>query len=142
MDVLDPNSFEYAMRQFLRSHYLATHQLLNGLKVHPGQSQILFMLWEKDGRTQKEFTQNLRLTPATVSVMLQRMEQKGLVRRGEDTEDLRANRIYLSEAGRAICPQLAAAHRQINDRCLAGFSPEERILFRRLLLQASQNLTI
>ncbi|TCL59233.1 MarR family transcriptional regulator [Hydrogenispora ethanolica] len=140
MDPLDRQSLSHALRQFINIHRQRTHALLGKLGLYPGQSPLLFMLWERDGRTQKEFAERLQVAPATITVMLQRMERTGLLERRPDPGDLRVSRVYLTEAGRRIRVEVEAVHKQLNDQCFAGFTLEERVLLRRFLLQMHDNL--
>jgi DNA-binding MarR family transcriptional regulator len=65
-------------------------------------STALLALWEQEGFTQTELADRLKITPATVTKMLQRMEKTGFIQRKPDAKDQRASRVYLTKAGRAI----------------------------------------
>ncbi len=134
------DSLESLLSQFLRLHHQRMFSPLAKLGLYPGQPPILAMLWERDGRTQKELAENRRLAPATVTVMLQRMEKAGLIERRSDSEDHRIIRVYLTEAGRSIRSEAEAVRQTIDGACFAGFTLEERVLLRRFLLQMIANL--
>ena len=53
-----------------------------------------------DGRKQAEIAKGLCVKPASLTVMLQRMEQAGLVNRKSDEQDQRVQRVYITELGR------------------------------------------
>jgi len=65
-----------------------------------GQPYILFMLRDhQEGMNwdQKQFAEALGVSPATVAISIKRMERAGLVTRVPDPEDLRRNRIAITE---------------------------------------------
>lgn len=140
MSFFDQNSLESLLAQVIKTHHQRTHLLLGKLGLYPGQPAILFMLWEKDGRTQKELANKLGLKPATISIMVKRMEKAGLVERQEDREDLRISRIYVTEQGKKIRLEVETVVKELNDQCFNGFTMEEKLLLRRFLLQMLDNL--
>ncbi|MGQ9473722.1 MAG: MarR family transcriptional regulator [Candidatus Caldatribacteriaceae bacterium] len=67
--------------------------------LHKGQPVILALLWKQDGLTQKEIAESLGLRPPTLTVMLQRMEKAGFLKRMVDVRDMRMIRVSLTEKG-------------------------------------------
>jgi DNA-binding MarR family transcriptional regulator len=63
--------------------------------------------------------------PGAMTRMIDRLAQKGLVRRTPNPEDRRASNLELTTAGRALYPQLLAAKDTVQARFLRDFSPEE-----------------
>lgn len=126
--------------QVLRYHFIRYHHLLGCIGLHRGQPLVLELLWEKDGRTQGEIAEALRLRPATITVVLRRMEKAGLLERKNDPEDLRIVRVYLTERGRALEADVRKIHRTLEAECFAGFTPEEYACFRTFLIRMRENL--
>jgi DNA-binding MarR family transcriptional regulator len=114
--------------------------LLGEIGLHRGQPFILFALWEREGLTHSELAEQLYVRPATITNALQRMEKKGLVKRSRDTEDQRVSRVYLTEAGHQIRGEVERVWAELEEWTFAGFDPEERLLFRRLLHQIAASL--
>jgi MarR family transcriptional regulator, organic hydroperoxide resistance regulator len=141
MNLFGKDSLEFSLAQVIKTHHNRAQMLLGKLGLYPGQPPILFMLWETDGRTQKEFADKLRLAPATITIMLKRMEKAGLIIRKEDPEDLRVSRVFLTAAGKKIRLKVEDALRTLNDHCFEGFSTEERVLLRRFLVHMFENLS-
>lgn len=98
-------------------------------------------LWEQEGRTQNELAELLAVQPATISKMYQRLEQAGLVSKCTHEEDSRAVRVRLTDKGRALRTETERAWSQAEAHLLAHMTLEEKIIFRRLLLQATENLS-
>jgi DNA-binding MarR family transcriptional regulator len=103
------------------------------LGLSTGTFPALLVLWERDGLTQRELIERLDVEQPTMTNTLARMERDGLIRRGKDPADGRAQRIWLTPAARALEGPATAAAAQVNARALASLSPEERAVFPGLL---------
>jgi DNA-binding MarR family transcriptional regulator len=117
------------------------HALMRGAGLHRGQQFVLRALWEREGYTQSELAHRTRVSPATITNMLQRMEKAGLVTRRQDTDDQRVSRVYLTDEGRHRQHAAEAAWRQIEDEAFAGFSTDEGALLCALLQRVRANLS-
>ena len=62
----------------------------------------LLVLWEQDGLTVGEIGEKLMLDNGTLSPLLKKLEQAGLVRRQRSRADERVVVVSLTEAGRAL----------------------------------------
>jgi DNA-binding MarR family transcriptional regulator len=98
------------------------------------------MLWKKDGRSQKEFAEMLGLKPATITVMLKRMEKAGWVERKPDPEDLRVSRVFLTERAEKFRPKVKQVLNTIYEESFEGFTQEEKVLMKRFLICMRNNL--
>ncbi|MBU5484688.1 MarR family transcriptional regulator [Clostridium sp. MSJ-11] len=101
---------------------------------------MLMALHIKDGQSQKELSDKLNIKPATITMMLKRMEKFDLVERKVDSEDQRVTRVYLTEQGKKLCKEAIQVIKIINGECFSNFTEEEKILLRRLLMQMRDNL--
>jgi DNA-binding MarR family transcriptional regulator len=90
----------------LRAAYLAMHRRANAEFAHLGlttdQFVILTALAEADGVTQKELARRTASDANTMSEMLGRLEQRGLIARERDADDGRARRVSLTACGREV----------------------------------------
>lgn len=131
----------YLMARVCHAHRNAVHAELAKIDLHVGQEMFLICLWQQDGVTLSEMADWLNVQQATVSRMLDRIECTGLVSRLKDPEDQRVTRVYLTDQGRSLLGPVAQIWQAIETQMLAGFTLEERLLFRRMLLQVYENLT-
>ncbi|MGF9697428.1 MarR family winged helix-turn-helix transcriptional regulator [Paenibacillus sp. MABNR03] len=120
--------------------YKVHEKLVNHPELYPGQPPLLFQLDREDGQTQKSLAEQLRRAPATVTVMLKRMETAGYVRREADPNDLRSLRVYLTDQGRAALKDLREAFQALERQAQEGFTPEETQLMSALAQRMIQNL--
>jgi len=139
-DNKDDTSLGSLLWQVIREHFIRHHHLLSRIGIYKGQPQILELLWEKDGLTQKDIAESLKLRPSTVTVTLGRMEKAGLLRRETDPRDMRVSRVYLTERGRGLKKDIEEIDKMLEDECFAGFTFEEKILLRRFFIQIRDNL--
>lgn len=109
--------------------------------IHVGQDHALCQLWQEDGITQLELSERLGCEPPTVTNMIKKLEEYGLVYRKKDLQDGRVTRVYITDEGRSLQQPIKEMWRQEQDKLLEGITPEERLLLRRLLLQMVKNIT-
>ncbi len=135
-----PEPLDLLLAQVSRLHYHRSHELLEALGLYRGQPPVLRALQKQEGLTHTELAQRLRVTPATITRMLQRMEKAGFVTRRPDPADQRLSRVYLTDAGRAVQAEIRQVLRTMEEDEFSGFTEEERAEMRRLLLRLRDNL--
>lgn len=136
----EQDSLHFLLNSTIRLYYLKTHELLERLGLYPGQPRVLHALWRKNGLSQKEIGKQLNIKPSTVTVMINRMEKAGLVKRVQDKEDLRVSKIYLEEKAIELKDEIKQVSKNINDETFAGFSEEEKDIINNFLNRMSENL--
>ena len=139
-DTSEAESTGALLGQICRLHHARAHTLLDALGLYRGQPRLLHKLEKQEGPTHTELAELLNVTPPTITKMVQRMEQRGFVVRREDPDDQRISRVYLTPAGRAVLDDMHQTLHALDEEALVGFTLEERVLLRRLLLQVYQNL--
>jgi DNA-binding MarR family transcriptional regulator len=121
-------------------HHHRAVVLLEGLGLLFGQPPVLFTLWEQDGQKQTELACHMHRSPATVTTTLARMEREGWVQRRRDDRDHRVTRVFVTEKGLDIRPEVEEILHRLDLQTFAGFNETERTLMRRFLLQMERNL--
>jgi MarR family transcriptional regulator, organic hydroperoxide resistance regulator len=116
------------------------NESLAALGLYAGQEMFLWQLWGEDGLTQTQLGERMCVQPPTISKMIDRMENAGLVTTRPDSEDGRTSRVYLTEQGRSIEQPVSDVFRNLEKQLTHGLSAEERTVLRRLLLQVQKNL--
>ena len=136
----EPRTLDFLLAQISRLHHTRAHQLFEAIGLYRGQPPVLRRLWQQEGLTHTELAERVKITPATVTKMLQRMEKAGFVLRKPDSTDQRISRVYLTDAGRAIQAKVEAIWQQMEQDAFVGFTQEELILLRQFLTQIRANL--
>lgn len=109
--------------------------------VTPVQAHVLMYLHRHGGQApQRELTEFLRAKPSTVNGVLDRMEEKGLVRRSVIGEDARRRLITLTDKGREQQSRFTESFLANEEAMVRGFSPAERETLLELLERIVENL--
>ncbi len=106
-------------------HRYHIFSIIPDVKTYPGQPPMLDYLCEHENCTQAELADFLRVSPASVAVSVKRMQKAGLIDRHTDENDLRCNRIFITELGRERRVLLHNEFKKIDERLFAGFSDAE-----------------
>ena len=109
--------------------------------VTPVQTHILLYLQQHGGQVpQHELAGYLRVRPSTVNGVLDRREEKGLVRRSISGRDARRRLIHLTEKGAEKQSAFQRSFLDVEEAMVRGFSPEERAALLSLLNRVISNL--
>lgn len=81
---------------------------LAALSLTYPQYLVMLVLWERDGLTVSELSEQLYLNSATLTPLLKRLQQAGLVSRTRSAEDERQVLIRLTEEGRTLQQKASA----------------------------------
>jgi len=92
----------FALYRASRAVIRAYGPLLEPLGLTYPQYLVLLTLWEEDGVPVKRLGDCLALDSATLTPLLKRLEQRGIVERQRDPEDERVVRIRLTPDGKAL----------------------------------------
>ena len=113
------------IKQYL-SRILEKMLLEYGIDAFNGaQGRILYVLWNHDAISIQELADQTGLTNATLTSMLDRMEQKHLLERRPAQDDRRKYLIALTGKARAMEKEYRAISNRMSDLTYKGFSPAE-----------------
>ena len=108
----------------------------------PSHGGIMAMLFSAGGKLQmKEIVDRLDRTKSTVSELVNKLEQYGLVKRCECNVDGRVCYVTLTEKGRSFEKDLAKVAAELNAALYKGFSDEEKSTVESLVLRMKENLS-
>lgn len=107
--------------------------------VTVSQWTLLKKVWQQEGRSQVELQEHLGLEAATITGLIQRMTNLGLVQRRPDPNDKRVQRVYLTERGHELKSLTASLLEEVNAHAMQGFTADEQEFFMRLLKRALRN---
>jgi MarR family transcriptional regulator for hemolysin len=102
------------LKRQLVSQLVETSRLLRNFIDHRAKSRgttraqwiVLFRLREQEGLSQVDLADVLELQPISLVRLLDRLVEHGLVERRHDPKDRRANRLFLTDAGRQLVDDL------------------------------------
>lgn len=102
---------------------------------------VLCCLWEEDGLSTSGIAEKLGQLGATLTGVVDRMEDRKLVYRERDPEDRRMVRIWLTPEGEQLKDALPQIGEQTIDKALKGISKAERELVSKLLDRIVSNVS-
>lgn len=95
------------------------------------QYLVMIVLWEKDGVPLKDLGKSLNLDSGTLTPLLKKLEQEGLLLRKRDYKDERNLLIFLTDEGRELLKKAEEVPQKV--RCRVPMSDEEIFEMRRKL---------
>ena len=114
--------------------------------VTPGQWAILEAAFAENANTLTALARIIPVDAAAISRHLDKLGDKGLIRRRRLRSDRRTVRIELTEAGRDLVPKLAPLVQANFARFLSGVTPQEHAAFietiRKMLESAGPNADV
>lgn len=90
------------------------------------QKEILILLRERGGMTQRELTKRLGIQPGSASEVIGKLEDTGLIRRTESAADRRTADIRLTEAGQVQAEEAAGRQKIHHEQIFSCLTQEEK----------------
>ena len=135
------HSFHYLI---MAEHSIFQKELLNRLKdtgLTIGQPKVLDYLKDHDGAGQKDIARGCHIEPGTLTTILNRMEDAGLVERRMLNGNRRSLYVFLTEKGKEQLKLVTEAFSGMEEEAFRGISETERELFMDLMLRIYENIS-
>lgn len=111
-----------------------------GIPINSGQGRILFVLLKEDDIPIQQLAERASLSPSTLTSMLDRMEEDGLVMRRRSHGDRRAVLLSLGDKAQNLRRDYMDVSKDMTELFYEGFSMEERNELEEYLIRIIQNL--
>ena len=125
----------------------ATRALIRALQtrlaahaVSFGHWAFLRVLWERDGLTQRELSEEAGVMEPTTFAAVKAMEERGYVSRRQARDNRKNVFVHLTPAGRALKARLVPLAEEVNRVAVAGLPAAEVARVRNALLTIIENL--
>jgi DNA-binding MarR family transcriptional regulator len=105
----------------------AVRTSLDAGALPPARSELLRLAARRPGIGVAEAAQELRLAPNSVSTMVSKLAEDGLLNRGRDAADGRSVRLTVTEAGAARIGQWHDIRADLAARALDRLAPADRL---------------
>ena len=89
------------------------------------QWAVLLRLERREGLKQSDLAEALDIQPITLTRLVDRLCDNGLIERRADPNDRRAKRLYLTAAARPLIDRIADRIEELSETVLAGIEPAE-----------------
>ncbi len=114
------------------------------LAITSAQWAILVQIADTPGCTAATLCRRVHYDTGSMTRMLDRLEEKSLIRRARSDHDRRAAYLYLTETGQDIHTRLPVHAARVLNAHFEGFSPDEvktlQVLMKRMLYNAERLL--
>ncbi len=130
MDEATPLRFDGCMATNVEAAYRHLEQVYERLIAPLGLNILewyaLRALYEEDGLTASRMAALVCRHPSSMTALLDRMEEKDLLRRQVDPNDRRSVRVFLTDQGRAFRPRVERVVEQL-DAVIGGLVTREQM---------------
>ena len=133
-------SYHYML---MANHVILQKKLFLSLKdtgLTLGQPKVLDFLQEKDGAAQKEIAAACHIEPASLTTILNGMEEKGLCQRKSLNGNRRSWHIFLTDRGKEMTEAIGMGFEELEAQAFSGISGEERESFLKTFEKIYQNM--
>lgn len=135
------DTFHYLL---MANQALLQKKLLNGLSdtcLTLGQPKVLDYLKEHNGASQKEIAAGCHIEAASLTSVLGRMEEKGMIERRMLNGNRRSLYVFLTDMGKELQKAVEREFDSIEKIVFEGISEEERKAFMSTFFKIYENLS-
>ncbi|TCG03679.1 MarR family transcriptional regulator [Paraburkholderia steynii] len=125
----------------------ATRSMVRALQMRLAEHSVSFghwtflrILWENDGLTQRELSEQAGVMAPTTFAAVTAMEKLGLVERQQRPDNKKNTHVFLTAEGRALKDQLVPLAEEVNEISVKGLTDREIKTARKVLLTIIENL--
>ena len=134
------DSFHYLS---MANHMMVQKKLMEQLKdtgLTLGQPKVLDYLKDHDGASQKEIAAGCLIEAGSLTSILNRMEEKGLIERKMLNGNRRTFHSFMTESGKKNQKLVEETFEKIEETALNNVSEEEQKVFMEIFLRIYRNL--
>ena len=134
------DSFHYLS---MANHMMVQKKLMEQLKdtgLTLGQPKVLDYLKDHDGASQNEMAAGCLIEAGSLTSILNRMEEKGLIERKMLNGNRRTFHIFMTESGKKNQKLVEETFEKIEETALNNVSEEEQKVFMEIFLRIYRNL--
>lgn len=115
----------FMLNETRNANFSLIEKELGPLNITSAQFKIIIGIAHERASTLSEFARFFDYDPGAMKRLIDRVEEKGLIRRAPSLLDRRLIHLELTEAGRALYPLIMQAVSKVNKQLLTGFSDVE-----------------
>lgn len=110
-------------------------------QLHKGQLSVLIFIESHEGCTQCDVAKAMNVSAASVATSTKRMEKADLICKRQDENNLRCNKLYLTEKAKSILQYGKKRADSIDEQLYAGINEEEMTFLKSIYDKMIFNLT-
>jgi DNA-binding MarR family transcriptional regulator len=129
----------FMLNETRNANFSQIEKELAPLNITSAQFKIIIGIAHERASTLSEFARFFDYDPGAMKRLIDRVEEKGLIRRAPSLVDRRLIHLELTEEGRAMYPLIMRAVSKVNKKMLEGFSDVETAQFQFFLQRVISN---
>lgn len=120
-----------------RTHLMALNAEMKQFGLSAGQFVVLIHLSEEQNVTQDDLVRRFHIDKSAIARAVRKLEDAGYIQRITDPKNRRAVRLFLTDEGVRIIPEIIRIDRDWEKMVCGNLSQEERALLLTLLRQVT-----
>lgn len=129
----------FMLNETRNANFSEIEKELAPLDITSAQFKIVIGIAHERASTLSDFARLFDYDPGAMKRLIDRVEEKGLIRRVPSVVDRRIINLELTEQGALLYPQIMAAVSKVNKKMLDGFSEVETVQFQYFLQRVISN---
>ena len=139
-DVLHEERMAHLIKSAFRCTSGSLQRRLKQHDVRYGHWTFLRILWQTDGVTQRQLSEQAGVMEPSTVTALQAMEKLGYLTRRKIDGNKKQTRVFLTPRGKALRSVIVPCAQEVNEIVMAGIAPADLAVTRRTLLAVIENL--
>lgn len=135
---------EYSFHYLLMANHSIFHRgvfsTLRDSQLTSGQPKVLDYLKDHDGSSQKDIAGGCHIEPASLTVILNGMEEKGLVERRSMNGNRRTSYVFMTEKGKERMEKVDRTFACMEETAFQGISEEDKEQFMEVFAKIYDNM--
>lgn len=137
--------YEFYIRHIALTLRFASEKKMESYGITSAQGRLLGIISEavkeKMEISRKTFEDIMHLKGPSVTSLLNGLEKNGFIKRSPSVKDARAMVIEITLKGYSIIDGMANVFAQAEEDLVKGMTPEEKEIFKKLLIKAYSNIS-
>lgn len=126
-------------RRISHAYSNAAGHVLNDMHMTHEQCALLYLIDHSD-MTQKEIAQKLKISEATLSGRVKRLEKMRYIERVQDQDDKRKYELLITPSGKKALEEAKSVVDELTQRCFSGFEKQDFTTMMLLFQRVYKNL--
>ena len=111
-------------------------------KLQPSAGVIFLPLREKEGQTLSELARRIHMKAPTITVIANRLEERGLIKRERGSKDRRQVHLYLTRDGKRVAEILHDIQTRVAQQMLVGLNKTGLVSASDILDRVISNVSV
>ncbi len=126
-------------REITQNFYLLIEKKLNRFGLVKGQAQLLLLIRDNEGCTQKDLAEYYNVKYSSMSERLNKLEKLEYITRVHEDDNFKNNRIYITNNGKQAANTCRRVLNDLENKLFQGFTEKEIGALEKMLIRLLEN---